>query len=499
MKKSRILSVLLLIALCMGILSPCACAAAAPPNVKSAAVYLIDQDTGYVYFSQNADAKVYPASLTKIMTALVVIQAVEAGEVTLDDMVTAQPGYAFDLEEGGSTASIVEGETLSLRDLLYCTMVVSANEACNIMAIYLCGSTSAFVERMNQTAQQLGCTGTHFMNTHGLPDENHYTTAQDISTIAKKAMEYEDFVTICDTARYTVQATNRSKVRDLTNTNGLICADSIYKGFYYEPAIGIKTGYTSSAGYCLVSSAKKDGISLLCVVMGGKMEETATGFTDYSNYTDSTHLYDWVFNNYTRQEVIGTNDLLKEIPVRLGSDADTVALRAQEPIFAVLPNDLDLSLLKKTVTIYDEEGSCQAPIHEGDVLGNITISMDGVVYGTANLVANRSVDLSYLQSMGATVANTLKITWVRVALAVILSVAVLYAVLVVRYRILYRRRQEELREAKLQRQQMRERAERNRMFAQASRQNYRSEHAGEPPRSSDVTRDYFEDFFRDDE
>lgn len=499
MKKSRILSFLLMITLCTGILSPSVCAAAAPPNVKSAAVYLVDQDTGYVYFSQNADMKVYPASLTKIMTAMVVIEAVEAGEVTMDDMVTAQPGYAFDLEDDGSTASIVEGETMSLRDLLYCTMVVSANEACNIMAIYLCGSTDAFVERMNQTAQALGCTGTHFTNTHGLPNENHYTTAQDMALIARKAMEYEDFVTICDTARYTIQATNRSNVRDLTNTNGLISADSIYKGFYYEPAIGIKTGYTSSAGYCLVSSAKKDGISLLCVVMGGKMEETATGFTDYSNYTDSTHMYDWVFNNYTRQDVITATDLLTEIPVRLGSDADTVALRAENAISAVLPNDLDLASLEKTVTIYDEQGGCQAPINEGDVLGKITISMDGVVYGSANLVANRSVSLSYLQSMGATVANTLKNTWVRVALAVILCVIILYAILVIRYRMLYRRRQEELREAKLQRQQMREQAQRDRMFAQASRQSYRSEHPGEPPRSSDVTRDYFEDFFRDDE
>lgn len=499
MKKSRILSLFLTAVLLTGILSPTAAAVGDPPAVKSASVYLVDQDTGYVYFSQNADVKVYPASLTKIMTALIVIEAIQNGEATMDDMVTAPEGFAFDLEEGGSTASIVAGETMSLRDLLYCTMVVSANEACNIMAMYLCGSTSAFVERMNQKARELGCTGTHFVNVHGLPNEDHYTTAQDMYRIAAAAMQYEDFVTICDTARYTVQATNRSKVRDLTNTNGLISSDSVYKGFYYEPAIGIKTGYTTAAGYCLVSSAKKDGISLLCVVMGGRMEETATGFTDYSNYTDSTHLYDWVFNNYTRQEVITATDLLTEIPVRLGSDADTVALRAQAPISAVLPNDLDLGALERTVTIYDEQGGCQAPINEGDVLGSITLSLDGVVYGTANLVANRSVDLSYLQSMGSTIAGTLKNTWVRVVLGVVLGVGILYAVLVIRYRMRYRQRLREQQEAKLQRQRMREQAQRDRMFAQARRQEYRAEHPGEPPRKSDVTRDYFEDFFRDDD
>ena len=498
MKKSRILSIVAALSLCVALMTPLA-SAEDSPSVKSAAIYLMDRETGYVYFSQNAETKVYPASLTKIMTALVVIEAVQAGEVTMDDMVTAQPGFNFDQDDAGSTASIVEGETLSLRDLLYCTMVVSANEACNILAIYLCGSTSAFVDRMNQRAAELGCTGTHFANTHGLPDENHYTTALDMARIAAKAMEYEDFVTISDTARYTVQATNRSKVRDLTNTNGLISVDSVYKGFYYEPAIGIKTGHTNAAGYCLISAAQKNNINLLCVVMGGVLTENPNGFRDFSNFTDSIHLYDWVFNNYTRQDVIAANELITEIPVRLGSDADSVALRAQTAIPAVLPNDADLSKLEKTVTIYDEQGGCQAPINEGEVLGNISVSLDGVTYGTANLVANRSVDLSYLQSMGATIKSTLQNTWVRIAVAVVLGIALLYVLLVVRYRMVYRRRQRELQEAKLQRQQMREQAQRDRMFAQARREEYRAQHPGEPPRKSDVTRDYFEDFFRDDD
>lgn len=498
MKKSRILSILLLLALCAGLMAPCAYAEDAPA-VKSAAVYLVDRETGYVYFSQNEQSKVYPASLTKIMTAMVVIEAVQAGEVTMDDMVTAPPGFNFDQDEAGSTASIVEGETMSLKDLLYCTLLASANEACNILAMYLCGSTSAFVDRMNQRAAELGCTGTHFSNTHGLPSEEHYTTALDMARIATKAMEYEDFVTISDTARYTVQATNRSKVRDLTNTNGLISVDSVYKGFYYEPAIGIKTGHTNAAGYCLVSAAEKNGIKLLAVVMGGVLEENANGFRDFSNFTDSIHLYDWVFNNYTRQDVIAANELITEIPVRLGSDADSVALRAQSAIPAVLPNDADLTMLEKTVTIYDEQGGCQAPVNEGDILGSISVSLDGVVYGTANLVANRSVDLSYLQSMGATIKETFKIGWVRVTVGILLGIVLLYIVLVVRYRIVYRQRQRELQEAKLQRQQMRDQAQRDRMFAAARREEYRAQHPGEPPRKSDVTRDYFEDFFRDDD
>ena len=233
--------------------------------------------------------------------------------------------------------------------------------------------------------------------------------------------------------------------------------------------------------------------------MGGVLEENANGFRDFSNFTDSIHLYDWVFNNYTRQDVIAANELITEIPVRLGSDADSVALRAQSAIPAVLPNDADLTMLEKTVTIYDEQGGCQAPVNEGDILGSISVSLDGVVYGTANLVANRSVDLSYLQSMGATIKETFKIGWVRVTVGVLLGILLLYIVLVVRYRIVYRQRQRELQEAKLQRQQMRDQAQRDRMFAQARREEYRAQHPGEPPRKSDVTRDYFEDFFRDDD
>ena len=138
-------------------------------------------------------------------------------------------------------------------------------------------------------------------------------------------------------------------------------------------------------------------------------------------------------------------------------------------------------------------------MNEGDILGSISVSLDDVVYGTANLVANRSVDLSYLQSMGATIKETFKIGWVRVTVGVLLGILLLYIVLVVRYRIVYRQRQRELQEAKLQRQQMRDQAQRDRMFAAARREEYRAQHPGEPPRKSDVTRDYFEDFFRDDD
>ena len=182
--------------------------------------------------------------------------------------------------------------------------------------------------------------------------------------------------------------------------------------------------------------------------------------------------------------------------MKLGSDADIVALRAQTAVSAVLPNDADLTKIEKKITIYGEDGSCEAPISEGQVLGEMTILLDGVEYGTTYLAANRSVDLIYFQSMGAAVRRTLDNTWVRVILAVIVLIFVGYAVLVIRYRILYRRRQKEKQEARLQRQRMQEQAERERMMAEARRRSYRSEHPDSAPPPSDVTRDYFEEFFK---
>ena len=496
MKKIKFLSILLTICLCIGALTPAAAAIESVPAVKSTAVYLVDEDSGHVYYEQYSDRKVYPASLTKIMTAMLAIEAVERGEVSLDDPVTALPGYDFDMEEDGSTSGILEGETMRLEELLYCTLMASANEACNIVAMYICGSVDAFVARMNERAQELGCTDTHFANTHGLPNEQHYTTAHDMSLIARQAMTYDTFVTICDTAEHTVPATNLSTARALTNTNGLISGESIYKGYLYEPAVGIKTGHTNAAGYCLISSAEKDGIRLLCVVMGGVMTEAVNGNNDYSNFSDTIALYNWVFGNYSRQEIVSADTPVYEIPVKLGSDADSVALRAQTAVSAVLPNDADLTKIEKKITIYGEDGSCEAPISEGQVLGEMTILLDGVEYGTTYLAANRSVDLSYFQSMGAAVRRTLDNTWVRVILAVIVLIFVGYAVLAIRYRILYRRRQKEKQEARLQRQRMQEQAERERMMAEARRRSYRSEHPDSAPPPSDVTRDYFEEFFK---
>lgn len=217
-------------------------------KLQANCVLLADEDSGQYYYTRNIDAKAYPASLTKIMTLLLAVEAVERGDVNLSDTVTAYDDCNADMVEGASNADIKVGETMTFEDFLYCAMISSANEACNVVAEYVCGSISAFVQRMNERAQALGCTGTHFVNPHGLPNDDHYTTAHDLYRITKEALSHELFATICNTVKHTVPATNLSDERTLSNTNGLINPESpMYRGYYYEYAKGVKTGHTDAA------------------------------------------------------------------------------------------------------------------------------------------------------------------------------------------------------------------------------------------------------------
>ena len=182
---------------------------------------MVDGDHGEVLYDYNGYERMYPASITKIMTSLLVLEAIDRGELTLDTQITAS-AEAVRIPPGSSTAGIKAGEILTVEQLLYCDLVPSANEACNILSEAVAGSTEAFVARMNEKAAEMGMTGTHFANPHGYHDDNHYTTAYDIYLMAKAAMEYEVFRTIVGTAVYTLPATNLSKERTFYNTNGLL-------------------------------------------------------------------------------------------------------------------------------------------------------------------------------------------------------------------------------------------------------------------------------------
>lgn len=383
MKKYRFLALLLLLAL----LLPGSALALDDPGVDATAALLVDADYNVVLYEFNAHEKRYPASITKVMTALLTLEAVDRGELSLSDMITAPEGIHNGLAADGSTQNIKSGEVMSLKDLLYCVLLPSANEACNVLAYAVAGGVDEFVALMNQRAAELGMTGTHFANTHGLHDDNHYTTAWDIWLMAHEAMKNETFREIVSTKEYYVPATNISDQRHFYNTNALLTALK-YSGYVYQPAIGIKTGSTGEAGLCLVSAAEQDGRTLYCVVLGAELAHQPDNSYKRMNFVESSRLLKWGFDNFSYRTILESSDPVAQIEVTL-SDTDHVLVRPEGTLSALLPNDLDLSEFTQTVTLDAE--SVEAPVTEGQVLGKITLSYDGEEYGTLDLVALNDV------------------------------------------------------------------------------------------------------------
>ncbi len=448
MKKIRFLSTFLLLVLLFGILSPAA-SALDDPAVECAYCVLLETNTDTVLYAKGANERAYPASLTKMMTVLLAIEATENqtvlpnGEVAaLSNSVTAQPGFDFDMIASGSTADIVQGETMTLEELLYCAMLSSANEACNVIAMYIGGSVDNFVAMMNRRAEELGCTGTHFANTHGLPNENHYTTAYDLALIAGEAINHSVFRELCSTRTHTLPPTNLSAERQLYNTNALINANDHYPGNYlYEGAAGIKTGFTSSAGYCLAALASREGVAneqLLSIVLKAPAyDDNGDSIIDrYCNFSDAARLFDWGFDNWSYREVIKSTDIITEVPVSMGDGADRVSVRASSSIVRLLPNDEDLSLYQKvpTITATANGKELEAPITAGQVLGEIAIVKDGVTVGTSALVASTDVALSRVQYMRTEISNTLHRPVVQWTFWILVLLTFLYVFVVVRYR-----------------------------------------------------------------
>ena len=423
------------------------------PDIHARCALLCDLESGQTYYARNADQKAYPASLTKVMTVLLALEALDRGEVQLTDEITAGADARQGLDEESSTAGIQPGEVLTLEQYLYCAMISSANEACNVIASYLAGSIDAFVQRMNDRAAELGCTGTHFMNPHGMPDENHYTTAADLRLITEEALKYPLFETLFNTLSYSIPATNMSDARVLQNTNGLINPNAVmYPNYLYEPAAGIKTGHTNAAGYCLISTAEKNTVRLLCVILGSDTGEKDDGTTDFHNFTDTIDLYEWLYNHFSIQTVVSADTPMADVAVEMGSDADRVTVHPQSDLAAVLPNDTDLSLYQKDITIFSErdETPVIAPVHAGDVLGELVVSKDGQELGRIPLVASVDVSLSHGVYLKQGLHNFFAKPVVLIVLLIVLAVVIAYLVSYIRYQ---RRRRQRAQEMRRRRQQ----------------------------------------------
>lgn len=337
-------------------------------------VLLVDRDTGAVLFEQNADERCAPASLTKIMTVLLAVEAIEAGEATRTEYVTAGEDCRAGLDSDSSSVGIQAGEKLRMEELLYCAMLASANESCNVIACRLAGSVEAFAARMNERASELGCTDTHFVNPNGLSADGHYTTARDLMRIAREAMDHELFAEICAATEYTVPPTNMSGKRELENTNALLHADGMYgAGYTYEGAHGVKTGYTSEAGYCLVSAVERDGVRLMAVVLGC----AGSADTGYGSFSETIRLYDWAFENYESKTVLDPMQCVWTGDVAYGRGE--VALYPAEAAELFLPVDADAPEIEVTL----DPSRLTAPIAVGESLGAATVHYGDAVLSVA--------------------------------------------------------------------------------------------------------------------
>ncbi len=345
---------------------------------------LIEETTGTILFESNSQQRMYPASTTKVMTALLVFEAIERGELALDDMVTILPEMLANLDPTGTTMGLKEGEIISIQNLIYGLMIPSGNDAARALAHAVAGSEEAFVEKMNAKAQELELKGTHFANPHGLFDEAHYTTAADMAKIARTAMEYEKFRDTVDIVHIKIPPTNMTKEeRYYINTNGLLSAMR-YTDFYDKRATGIKTGYTSECGYCLVSAAKVGDFSLIGVLFGGK--------TVKDSHEDTRRMLDYGFQQFKVVPVATPGKMLGEVKVKYGRGIDSVILSSKETIVAVVPKDA----AQEDVTLrLNLPEAVHAPLEKGQVVATATALYRDEEMDTGDLCVDLAVERSF--------------------------------------------------------------------------------------------------------
>lgn len=370
-------------------------AAAEGPEIKSAAAILIDYKTGHTLFEKNADNKAYPASTTKIMTGILAIENLDP-----ETVITAS-ATAIDIDRDGSNIGILLDEQLTADELIYALLVHSANDAANVLAETISGTIGDFVTLMNSKAIELGMTNTHFTNAHGYHDDNHYTTARDLSRLCAYAMKNEKFAAVVSTPNLDLPPTEKyPHVRHLSSNNMLI---NPLKGqkYLYKGAKGIKTGHTEKAGYCLASFAQKDKLSFICVTMASPIDEK-----DNHSFKDTIALFDYGFNNFKVKTLPSTNEIVTTADVKWAKGGERAILTVDTPIEALLPSVYDPSDLTTTITLYDK---IKAPVAKGDVLGTMEYFYKGESAGVVNLVVKSDVKRSYLRMISTTVLDAVKI------------------------------------------------------------------------------------------
>lgn len=409
------------------------------PNVKIYAdAYMLislDDDSHPVVAEKNADKRKYPASLTKIVTTMVTLNKVQnLSQTTTVSKSAIEALYGT----GAQVAGLKIGQTITIEELLYLTMVHSACDACQVLAEFVSGSVPAFVEEMNNWVKSLGCKDTNFVNPDGLHDPNHYTTPSDMAKITLAAMKNEIFNKISSTQQYKFGKLN------FIHTNYML--DKFHVTYYYPYAQGIKTGSTEQAGYCVITKASKGGYNYLAIVMDSPIE-VLDGIKTKCSFIDAKSLFDWAFDSLKYTTVVRKNDIAYELPVNNGKDADTVQLVVKDDVTTLVPSTLDPSNV--IIEPVDPPESLDAPVTKDDFVCKANVIFGEKTIVTVDLVAAKTVELSTFLKILNALKKFFTNKIVLAVLGVIVLLAILYIVTFVRRlrrdkeRVAKRRREQE--------------------------------------------------------
>lgn len=335
--------------------------------IKAESAILIDAHSGKILYEKDPHKTLPPASVTKLMTLVLAMDAIKEGKASLNDEVVASPNAA---SYGGSQIYLAPGEKLTLKELLLGIALASGNDASVAVAEHIAGTHEAFVDMMNKKAAELGLRNTHFVNCNGLHDPNHYTSAYDMAQIALYALRYPELRELCSVKHYRIrEGTNRPFQYD--NKNKLL--------WQYPGTDGFKTGWTNEAKYCLAATVERNGLRFVSVVMGSPEKS--------GHFADTKILWNWGYSQYTFKQFHKENEVITQVKVGKGQ-VDSVAAVPEKKVGITLPKGQDKNLTTQVTTL----SILNAPVKAGQVVGHISILKDGEVVERVNLVAKERIE-----------------------------------------------------------------------------------------------------------
>lgn len=398
-------------------------------ELYSDCAYLVSADNGEVIFDKNAGKQTPPASLTKVVTAIVVLENCKNVEAT----VTVSESAIKELDgTGSSLGGLKAGENVRVYDLLASLLIKSANEAANVLADYISGNDRAkFISMMNETAERLGCYNSHFVNPHGLHDENQYVTAKDMANFISHAMEFPVFAEIAGMSSYTLPATNLQDERKILNTNFLM--NSGYKDYYCKYVKAGKTGSTSDAGRCVVAYASNNGYNYISVCLNSTFSDVDNDGTEENGaFLDAKEMFEWAFKNIELVAISDTSMIVGQVPIKYAKTIDELTLSPAETVYSLVPSGTDSgSLLVEPVADTVPE-YVKAPVKKGDVICRAKVMYAGNVIKEIDLVASMDAKFGFFAFIG-TLAKSLATNIIFVIVApIVLVVLIVLIILILR-------------------------------------------------------------------